>query len=243
MNWADTSVLITGGSRGLGYALAEALGRRGARLALVGLHEQRLAGALARLEGARIRAHGIRADVGDKHAIHRIAGEAQALIGPIDVLIHNASTLGPLPLAPLLDTPCEDFARALEVNVLGSFRLTKAIAAGMLVRGRGLIVHVSSDAAIESYPTWGAYGVSKAALDHLARHFAVELADTKLRVISVDPGEMDTDMHRDAVKTADPSTLSSPSVVAERMVRVFEQEARYPSGVRVRAADVTEVVS
>lgn len=243
MNWADdTTVLITGGSRGLGLALAHELGERGARLALVSPNAGRLQLAAEQLSARGVRVLTIRADVGDKEAIHRIVGQAQAVLGPIDVLVHNASTLGPTPLASLLDTDCEDFTRALEVNLVGPFRLTKALAAGMLVRGRGLIAHISSDAAVESYPDWGAYGVSKAALDRLSCQWAAELTNTAVRVLSIDPGEMNTDMHRDALPSADPSTLLAPRLVARRIVRILEDTARYPSGARVLAAQAREEV-
>lgn len=240
MTWTNKTVLLTGASRGLGLALAHELGRRGARLALVSPHAGRLSAAAEQLTAHDIQVTTIRADVGEKEAIHRVVGQAQALLGPIDVLIHNASTLGPTPLASLLDTECEDFTRALEVNLVGPFRLTKALAAGMLVRGSGLVVHISSDAAVESYPDWGAYGVSKAALDHLSRQWAVELRDTPVRVLSIDPGEMNTDMHRDAMPDADPDTLASPQHVARRIVRILENPARYPSGTRVQAAQAAE---
>ncbi len=240
MEWADKAVLITGASRGLGFALAEALGQRGAKLALVAQHGPRLEAAAARLTARGVTAHAIRADVGEKEAIHRIVGQAQALVGPIDVLVHNASTLGPTPLRDLLDSECEDLTRVLDVNLVGPFRLTKAVAGGMIVRGRGLIVHVSSDAALEAYPGWGLYGVSKAALDHLTRLWAAELADTGVRVLSVDPGEMDTDMHRDALPDADPRTLLPPAVVAERLLTIFGDSTRYPSGARVRASEAGE---
>lgn len=242
MDWQDKGVLITGASRGLGFALAEALGRRGAKLALVAQHAGRLEAAAARLAQRGVSVHPIRADVGEKEAIHRIVGQAQALIGPIDVLIHNASTLGPTPLPSLLDSECEDLTRVFDVNLVGPFRLTKAVVGSMVLRGRGLIVHVSSDAAVEAYPGWGAYGASKAALDHLARHWAVELASTPVRVLSIDPGEMDTDMHREALPAADATTLLKPSTVAEQMLAILADADRYPSGTRVRAAEAREVV-
>src|SRR6478672_10642521 len=89
------------------------------------------------------RAHAVAADLGDKEAIHAISGAAAALLGPIDLLVHNASALGPTPLKLLLDTECEDFERVLQVNVLGPFRLSKVVGGGMALRGRGTIVHIS----------------------------------------------------------------------------------------------------
>jgi NAD(P)-dependent dehydrogenase (short-subunit alcohol dehydrogenase family) len=238
MEVRDKAVLITGGSRGLGLALAHELGRRGARVVIVGQHGERLERALATLRERGVRAFAIRADIGEKEAIHRVIGQAQALVGPVDVLIHNASTLGPVPLRGLLDTPCEDVERALQVNLLAPFRLTRALAAGMLVRGQGAVVHVSSDAAVENHPAWGAYGVSKAALDHLSRQWACELAT--LRVLAIDPGEMNTDMHRDALPEADPSTLREPAEVAHWIAEILRDARRYPSGTRVRAEDAEE---
>jgi NAD(P)-dependent dehydrogenase (short-subunit alcohol dehydrogenase family) len=230
MELRNKAVLITGGTRGLGLGLAQAFQERGARVGIVGQH-------IGRLEeiAAQLGVLAIRADVGDKEAIHRIVGQAQAALGPIDIVLHNASTLGATPLRGLLDSDCEDLERVLAVNLVGPFRLSKALAAGMLVRGEGALVHVSSDAALENYPGWGAYGVSKAALDHLSRQWAIELP--QLRVLSIDPGEMNTDMHRDALPDADPSTLASPSAVAQKVVRILE-DAKYVSGSRVRAAEV-----
>ena len=183
-------------------------------------------------------AHGLAADVGAKEDIHRIAGAAAALVGPLDLLVHNASTLGPTPLRPLLDTECEDLARVLDVNLVGPFRLTKAIAGGMALRGRGLVVHVSSDAAVTGYPTWGAYGVSKAALDHLGRIWAAELEGTGVRFLTVDPGEMDTAMHAEAMPDADRATLADPAAVAERIVEIIRHAERIPSGARLEAASL-----
>ncbi|MET0287269.1 MAG: SDR family oxidoreductase [Polyangiales bacterium] len=230
MEVRNKTVLITGGTRGLGLALAIELQARGARVGIVGQHIGRLQEIAAQLGVLAIRA-----DVGDKDAIHKIVGEAQAALGPIDIVIHNASTLGATPLRGLLDSDCEDLERVLAVNLVGPFRLSKALAAGMLVRGQGALVHISSDAALDNYPSWGAYGVSKAALDHLSRQWAVELP--QLRVLAIDPGEMNTDMHREALPDADPSTLANPTEIARRIVRIIEDE-RYASGSRMRAAEV-----
>ncbi|HXU74499.1 MAG TPA: SDR family oxidoreductase [Polyangia bacterium] len=226
------NAIVTGASRGLGRALAVELARTGAQVVLVARESEELHAAVAEIRAAGGKAHAVAADVGDKEAIHQIAGAAAGLVGPIDLLVHNASTLGPTPLKLLLDTECEDFERVLQVNLVGPFRLSKAIAGGMALRGRGTIVHVSSDAATSAYPRWGAYGVSKAALDHLGRSWAAELGELGVRVLVVDPGEMDTAMHADAMPEADRTTLARPEAVAHRiLVRIFEPA--FENGARV----------
>jgi NAD(P)-dependent dehydrogenase (short-subunit alcohol dehydrogenase family) len=235
MDLRGAAAVVTGGSRGLGAALGEALARRGARVVLVARGGEALESSVARIRAQGGEAHGLAEDMGDKEAIHRIAGASAALVGPIDLLVHNASTLGPVPLRLLLDTDCEDLEAALAVNLVGPFRLTKAIAGGMALRGRGVVVHVSSDAAVSAYPRWGAYAVSKAALDHLNRTWAAELEGTGVRFLSVDPGEMKTKMHADAIPECDPSTLADPADVAARIVRLIERAETLPNGARLEA--------
>jgi NAD(P)-dependent dehydrogenase (short-subunit alcohol dehydrogenase family) len=225
MDLHDRAIVITGASRGLGRALAHELGARGARLLLVARSAGEVEAAAASVRAAGGQAGALAADVGAKDAIHRISGAAGALLGDVDVLVHNAGTLGPEPLALLVDTACEDLQRALEVNVLGPFRLTKALVGGMLLRGEGLVAHVSSDAALHAYLRWGAYGASKAALDHLARTFAVELEGTGVRFLAIDPGEMDTAMHAAAVPDADRTQLQRPADVARRIAAVLADGA------------------
>src|SRR3954469_14178219 len=212
------AALVTGGSRGLGRALGLALATAGFRVALVARERGPLDQVVAEIRARGGRAHGIAVDIADREAIAAIAGQAAALEGPIDLLINNASTLGPVPLRLLLDTDCEDLSRALEVNLVAPFRLTKALAGSLVLRGRGTIVNISSDAAVEAYPRWGAYGASKAALDHLGRILAAELDDTGVRVLTIDPGEMNTRMHADAIPDADPAGLADPDRVATRIV-------------------------
>jgi len=221
----DINVLITGGSKGLGLALGKELASRGARVVLVARGKDALDDAVSAIRATGGVAHGIAADVGEKEAIHRISGQAVALIGPIDVVIHDASTLGPTPLRPLLDTACEDLERVLAVNVVGPFRLTKVLAGPMVLRGRGTIVFISSDAAVSAYPTWGAYGASKAGADHLARILGAELQATGVRVLVIDPGEMDTEMHAAAMPDADRASLADPRAVA-RSIGARIEEAR-----------------
>jgi len=121
------------------------------------------------------------------------------------------------------------------VNLLGPFRLTKALAGPMVLARRGTVVLISSDAAVESYPRWGAYGVSKAALDHLGRIWAAELAETGVRFVTIDPGEMDTRMHADAMPEADRTTLAAPMDVAARVVDIIAAPGVVASGARVVA--------
>jgi len=235
MHIPHTSSLVTGASRGLGRAIARRLAAAGSRVVLVAREVEPLERTAAEIRAAGGIAHAVAADIGDKDAIYPLAGQAAALVGPIDILVNNASTLGPSPLRLLLDTECEDLERALAVNLVGPFRLSKAIAGSMALRRRGVVLNVSSDAAVEPYPTWGAYGASKAALDQLSRVWAAELAEHGVRVLSVDPGEMDTHMHAEAIPDADRSTLADPDDIAARVVAMIAAEERAPTGVRLVA--------
>ena len=236
MELKGTGALVTGASQGLGAALSRELARRGARVVLVARGGDALEGAASRIRREGGEAHAIVADVGDKDSIHRIAGAAAALVGPIDVLVNNASTLGPVPLPYLLDTECEDLERVLAVNLVGPFRLTKAVAGSMALRGRGVIVNVTSDASAVGYPRWGAYGVSKAALDQLGRVWAAELEGTGVRVVTIDPGEMNTAMHRAAMPDANAEAFADPEAIAARIVAMIARAESVPNGKRVEIA-------
>jgi len=215
----DLKFLITGGSAGLGRALVAELLGRGASVATFARSEEGLARLCADFPGA----HVFRADISRKEEIHAIAAQAaQALGGEVHVLVNNASSLGPTPLRLLLDTECEDFEAVLQANLLGPFRLSKVIAGNMLLHGGGLIVNISSDAAVSSYPRWGAYSVSKAALDHLTRIFNAELGEQKIRSVAVDPGDLRTALHFSAVPDANPENLKDPALAARELVDYIE---------------------
>src|SRR5205085_1326669 len=170
-------------------------------------------------------AHGIVADVSAKQDIYPIAMQITGELGGLDVLINNASDLGPTPLAMLSDTECEDLERVFATNVFGPFRLTKALMGALAAsarEGRGSVVlNISSDAAINPYPTWGAYGSSKAALHHMTRIWNEEHSAEGVRFLSLDPGDMDTPMHAAAMPDADPATLKRPEQSAQELLEAI----------------------
>jgi NAD(P)-dependent dehydrogenase (short-subunit alcohol dehydrogenase family) len=211
--WKNKRVFITGGTSGLGRALVQQLDALGAKTATVARREA---------PGA------IQGDVGDKWQIHRIYNEALAQLGQVDVLINNASTLGVTPLKLLLDTECEDLSQVLETNLLGPFRLIKLVAGGMLLNGFGVVVNISSDAAVSAYPRWGSYGVSKAALDHLTRILQAELEGQGIRFVALDPGDMNTPLHLAAIPEADISQLHKPEESAKLLLEQIAHEKFSP---------------
>ncbi len=222
--WQNKKILITGGTSGLGRALALTLDAAGAKVAVVARNRERIEALRAR----RPTVIGIQGDVSDKRQIYPIAGQAEAQLGGVDILFNVASELGPTPLRLLLDTECEDFEHVLQTNLLGPFRLTKALLPAMVLRRRGIVVNISSDAGVNAYPRWGAYGVSKAALDHLTKTFAEELREHGVHFLAIDPGDMNTPMHFAAIPGADASALREPQDSAERIIRLIAQEQFSP---------------
>lgn len=213
----ELRVAITGGTSGLGLAIVRGLAARGARVAFVA----RTADAVS-LIANETGACGIVGDVGRKEDIYPIALQVSGNLGGLDALINNASSLGPTPLAPLADTECEELEEALRVNVLGPFRLTKALFGALAASaraGRGaVVVNISSDAAVNAYAGWGAYGASKAALRHLTAIWAEEARADGVDFLSFDPGDMDTQLHALAVPEADPTTLKRPEDAAAQII-------------------------
>jgi NAD(P)-dependent dehydrogenase (short-subunit alcohol dehydrogenase family) len=207
-------VAVTGGTSGLGLALVRELTRRGARVAFVARGRERVERVAAEIPGT----HGIVGDVSMKDDSYPIAVQIIGELGGLDVLVNNASDLGPERLRLLADTDCEDLERALAANLVGPFRLTKAVLGALAASardGRGaLVVNVSSDAAVNAYPTWGAYGASKAALRHLSAIWDEELTADGVRFLSLDPGDMDTPLHAQAMPDADRATLKRPDAAA-----------------------------
>lgn len=221
-------VAVTGGTSGLGLALVRELLRRGARVAFVA----RTPGRVNQVARENAGACGIVGDVAAKADIYPVAMQIVGELGGLDVLVNNASDLGPTPLELLGDTDCEDLERALATNLLGPFRLTKALLGALAASARecrgAVVLNVSSDAAINPYPRWGAYGASKAALHHLSAIWGAELAAEGVRFLSLDPGDMDTPLHALAVPDADPATLKRPETAARELADAIA--AALPAG-------------
>ena len=224
--WKDQRVVVTGGTSGLGKALALMLDQFGAQVVIVARNEAGLTET-----AAHTKIHPIQGDVANKFDIHRISGEAMGVLGGIDFLFNNASYLGESPLKLLLDTECEDMEQVFTTNVLGPFRLTKTFLPSMVLQKRGTVVNISSDAAVSAYPEWGSYGASKAALDHLSRIWSEELAGQGVRFFAVDPGDMHTPMHLAAIPDADVSELHEPTAVARDLLH-FLSHYHKPAQVR-----------
>ncbi len=216
----ELRVAVTGGTSGLGRALVRQLVGHGARVAFVA----RTAVSVERT-ARETSALGIAGDVGRKEEVYAIALQILGGLGGLDVLVNNASSLGPAPLALLADTEPGELEEALAINLLAPFRLTKALFGALAASardGRGaLVVNISSDAAVNAYASWGAYGASKAALRHLTAIWAEEAGTYGIRFLSIDPGDMDTPLHALAIPDADPATLKRPEDSAAEVIQTM----------------------
>jgi NAD(P)-dependent dehydrogenase (short-subunit alcohol dehydrogenase family) len=229
--WRGQRVAISGATSGLGLALLKALHGQGAHVAFIARHAERVLDVASRFEGS----HGIVGDVSRKSETHALAIQINAALGGLDLLINNASSLGPVPLAPLADTDCEDLEAALATNLLGPFRLGRALLGALAASARegrpAGIVNITSDAAVTPYAGWGAYGASKAALAHLSRIWDEELRSHGVRVLAIDPGDMDTPLHALAVPDADRSALKRPDDAAAEVLALIERRLVVLEGV------------
>src|SRR5437762_9751355 len=202
--------------------------------------ERPLLAAAKEFPGAGIPVVSLPGDVSDPHDRHRLL-EAVAAHGRIDLLVNNASDLGATPLPRLVEASRETFLRLFEVNTLAPLALVRE-ALPLLRRGDGLVVNISSDAAIGGYPGWGVYGASKAALDLVSKTLAAELKDQGIAVVSVDPGDMCTKMHQDAYPGQDISDRPTPDVTLPFWAWLLSQPPMRVSGMRYQAqAAVWEV--
>ena len=215
--------LITGASRGLGLEIARLFAQRGMPLVLTARGATALEAAADELRKLT-EVVALPGDVADLAHSERLVQLGLEHFGRIDVLVNNASSIGPSPMATLEVYPPDAFAEVFRVNVAAPLRLVQLVLAGMRAQGEGIIVNVTSDAAVQAYPGWGGYGASKAALEHLSRVLAAELEGSGVRVYVVDPGDMNTQMHREAEPGVDLSHLPGPEVSAPAFLYLVEEE-------------------
>jgi NAD(P)-dependent dehydrogenase (short-subunit alcohol dehydrogenase family) len=226
-----STALVTGASRGLGLALATALSARRWRLVVDGRDADRLATAVAGLPapGLVTAIPGDVADPAHPDALAAAAGDR------LELLVNNASELGPSPLPALADLRVEDLQAVLAVNTLAPLALVQ-LTLPALRRAGGTVLDVSSDAAVEAYAGWGGYGASKAALDRLTAVLAEE--HPELHVYAIDPGDMNTAMHQAAFPGEDIGDRPAPETVVPALLRLLDEPP--PSG-RYRAAELAPV--
>jgi NAD(P)-dependent dehydrogenase (short-subunit alcohol dehydrogenase family) len=233
-------VMITGASRGLGKALAIAFAKQGEDLAICARNLEKLMEVKREAESYGVRVLAVQADIADIRDVEKFVAMTESEFGRIDVLINNASILGPSPMPLLLDYPEDDFMEVMKVNIFGTFLVTRRVLPGMLQRNEGSIINVTSEAGATGFAGWGAYGISKFGVEGLTETWADELRETNIRVNMVDPGEMDTEMHALAVPDCD-YTLANPNEIVDVFLFLASDRSVGITGKRLEAQAVTEV--
>jgi len=233
-------ILITGASQGLGRQLAIDFAREGASgIAIVARRAEALKEVRERIKevAPEARVLVIDADLSEEKSIERVvATTLSEFQGRLDVLVNNASQIGPTPLPYLLDYPLDDFRAVMNTNLIAPFLIIKKVLPAMIESG-GSIINVTSDAGRTGYPGWGAYGISKFGLEGMSQTWAAELEDSGVRVNYVDPGNMNTEMHRNAEPEEDPSQWAEPSEVTDVFVYLASDESQHINGERFEAQE------
>jgi len=224
------TAIVTGASRGLGLALAGALADRGWRLVVDGRDGVALEQAAAGLRD-RTEVHALAGDVADPEHRQRLVAAARRMGGP-DLLVNNAGILGPSPQPALADYPLPVLREVYEINVVAPLALIQLVLPELVARS-GMIINVTSDAAVEAYAGWGGYGSAKAALELASRVVAVE--QPGVRVWCVDPGDLRTRMHQEAFPGEDISDRPRPDTVVPAFLGLL---ARRPDSGRFPARDL-----
>jgi NAD(P)-dependent dehydrogenase (short-subunit alcohol dehydrogenase family) len=227
--------LITGGTRGIGLAVAEAYARAGARVFICGRNENSLAAALEKLRRTGAAGAGITGDIGDGADVERIADAALRHCGAIHVLVNNASMLGPR--EPIAVYPLADWNEVLRINLTGVFLITRAILPGMRRQRGGSIINVSSGVGRRGKARWGAYAVSKSGLEAFTQVLADEVSEFGIRVNSVNPAATRTAMRAAAYPLEDPQTLPLPEEIVPVFLYLASDESAAINGQSLEARD------
>lgn len=231
--------LVTGASRGLGRAIAEAYARAGARVVMCARGAAALEEAAAAVRraasgpGPAVEARAV--DVRDEDGVASLVREIGELWGPVSVLVNNASLLGPR--IPLRDYPVEVWRDVIDVNLTGPMIVVRAVLPGMRAAGRGSIINVSSGTGNTARAEWGAYAISKWALEALTNNLALEERDAGIRVNTVDPGGMRTSMRRAAYPEEDPESVPRPETLTGVFLWLASDASAGVTGQRFRARD------
>jgi len=236
MRFRDKVVLVTGGNSGIGRGIVHYFVGEGARVAFTGRDEAK--GLAVETEVRAMGGQGVflPCDLAVEAEVARLIAGVTDWGGQLDVLVNNASVLGPTPMPFLLDYPLEDFRAVLNVNLIAPFLLIKKLLPAMIETG-GSIINVTSDAGRHGYPGWGAYGISKFGIEGMSETWAAELEDSNVRINWVDPGNMNTKMHRDAEPDEDPSEWADPKDVTDVFVYLASDESKGVSGQRFEAQE------
>lgn len=236
--------MITGGSQGLGRQLAIDFIMEGAAgISIVARHIEPLNEVKAKINEINPNATVlvVAADLSRQEDIERFnAMTLHEFNGRLDILVNNASTIGPSPMPYLLDYPPDDFRYVINTNLIAPFLLIKKVLPAMIENG-GSIINVTSNAGAIGYPGWGAYGISKFGIEGMSQTWAAELEGSGVRVNYVDPGDMNTAMHRAAEPNEDPTQWTDPVAVTEVFIYLASDDSKKVNGKRFRAQEDNQV--
>jgi len=229
------AALITGGSRGIGRAIAAAYAQAGAEVFICGRDENAVAAALREIAETGGTIDGAAGDVGNAEDARRLVRAAAARFGKVDVLVNNASILGPR--QELVDYPIGAWEDVLRINLTGIFLMTREVLPGMIARRAGSIINVTSGVGRRGKARWGAYAVSKAGLEGFTQVLADEVSDAGVRVNSVNPAATRTRMRAAAYPAEDPLTLPTPEQVAPLFLYLASDASADVTGQSLEARD------
>lgn len=229
-----TTIMITGASKGLGRALTYAFARDGINLAICARGEEELTKVRNYAEELGAIVLAVQADITEPRDVESFVSLTERAFGKIDVLINNASILGPSPMPYLLDYPEDEFMEVLKANTFSTFLVTKRVLPNMIQHNKGSIVNITSEAGHTGYEGWGVYGISKFAVEGMTETWADELKGTNIRVNMVDPGEMNTGMHALAVPDCQ-YPLAEPHEVVDIFLFLASDRSSHLTGRRFEA--------